>query len=88
MRIVMPSSRVIDGTPLQSIGLMRSLVFVPTGTSIADYLRTTFGRGCTLMDVEFVVEDGSDDEGDFTLPNLPQQCGRQLDGFGAWETST
>jgi hypothetical protein len=51
MHIVMPDSRIIDGTPLQSIDLMRSLVFVPMGTSIADYLRTTFGRGCTLMDV-------------------------------------
>ena len=67
---------------------MRSLVFVPTGMSIADYLRTTFAQARTLMGVEFVVEDGSDDEGDFTLPHLPQQCGRQLDGFGAWETST
>ena len=83
MHIVMPDSRVIDGTPLQSIGLMRSLDFIPTGTSIADYLRTTFAQVRTLMGVEFVVEHGSDDEGDVTLPNLPQQFGRQQDGFGA-----
>jgi hypothetical protein len=81
MRIVMPDSRVIDGTPLQSIGLMRSLVFVPTRSSIADYLRTTDDQALTVMGVEFVVEDGSDDKRDFTIPNLPQQCGRQLDGI-------
>lgn len=62
MRIVMPDGRVIEGTPLQIVDFMRSLAFVPAGTSIADYVRTTVAQARTLMGVELEVEDGSDDE--------------------------
>jgi hypothetical protein len=62
MRIVMPDGRVIEGTPLQIVDFMRSLAFVPAGTSIADYVRTTVAQASTLMGVELDVEDGSDDE--------------------------
>ncbi len=62
MRIVMPDGRVIEGTPLQIVDFMRSLAFVPAGTSIADYVRTTVAQARTLMGVELEVEDGSDEE--------------------------
>jgi hypothetical protein len=58
----MSDGRVIEGTPLQIVDFMRSLAFVPAGTLIADYIRTTVDQARTLMGVELEVEDGSDEE--------------------------
>lgn len=62
MRIIMSDGRVIEGTPLQIVDFMRSIAFVPAGTSIAEYVRATADQARTLLNVELGIEDGSDEE--------------------------
>ena len=61
MRIIMADGRVLEGTAVQIVETMRSIAFLPSGTSLSDYIRTTVAQARSFMGVELDVPDGDEE---------------------------
>jgi hypothetical protein len=61
MTIIMADGRGLQGTAVQNVDTMRPIAFLPSGTSLPDYSRTTVAQARSFMAVELNVPEGDEE---------------------------